>query len=40
MSTVVTAREIAPESVRPLRRAEYDALVAAGSFADERIELL
>ena len=40
MSAVVTAPEIAPENVRPLRRAEYDALVAAGSFADERIELL
>jgi Uma2 family endonuclease len=25
---------------RPLRRAEYEALVAAGAFADERVELL
>jgi Uma2 family endonuclease len=28
------------ETVRPLRRAEYEALVALGSFRDERIELL
>ncbi|MEI9939510.1 MAG: Uma2 family endonuclease [Pseudomonadota bacterium] len=28
------------EVVRPLRRAEYDALVALGAFRDERIELL
>jgi Uma2 family endonuclease len=29
-----------PERLRPLRREEYDHLVAAGVFADERIELL
>ena len=31
---------ISAEIVRPLRRAEYDALVAIGAFQDERIELL
>lgn len=31
---------IAPDRVRPLRRAEYDRLVAAGLFEDERLELL
>ena len=30
----------APENFRPLRRAEFDKLVAAGAFDDERIELL
>jgi hypothetical protein len=29
-----------PEDFRPLRRAEYDQLVALGVFGDERIELL
>jgi Uma2 family endonuclease len=29
-----------PERPRPLRRAEYDRLVALGAFEDERIELL
>jgi Uma2 family endonuclease len=29
-----------PESIRPLRRSEYDRLVAMGAFADERLELL
>ena len=28
------------EVVRPLRRVEYEALVALGAFRDERIELL
>jgi hypothetical protein len=31
---------IAPETTRPLRRAEYDELVALGAFADERVELI
>ena len=31
---------LAPERVRPLRRREYEALVARGMFVDERIELL
>ena len=29
-----------PEAPRPLRRSEYDELVAAGAFDDERVELL
>jgi len=29
-----------PENFRPLRRTEYDKLVALGAFAEERIELL
>ena len=31
---------VAPEGTRPLRRVEYDKLVALGVFEDERIELL
>jgi Uma2 family endonuclease len=31
---------LAPEGTRPLRRVEYDKLVALGVFEDERIELL
>jgi len=31
---------IAPDSVRPLSRAEYERLVALGWFEDERVELL
>ena len=31
---------ILPEKPRPLKRSEYDRLVAMGAFADERIELL
>lgn len=31
---------IDPEKARPLKRAEYDQLVAAGAFEDERVELL
>ncbi len=37
---VVTPDRIAPEKVRPLRRAEYDRLVEMGAFEDERVELL
>lgn len=29
-----------PDVIRPLRRAEYDQLIALGAFQDERIELL
>ena len=29
-----------PDQIRPLRRTEYDQLVALGAFADERLELL
>jgi Uma2 family endonuclease len=31
---------IGPDRIRPLRRAEYDQLVALGAFAGERLELL
>jgi Uma2 family endonuclease len=31
---------VPPESVRPLKRAEYDRLVAMGVFGEERLELL
>lgn len=34
------AEAFAAERVRPLRRTEYDRLVAAGAFVDEKIELL
>ncbi|MBP9205245.1 MAG: Uma2 family endonuclease [Kofleriaceae bacterium] len=32
--------ELAPERIRPIRRVEYDRMVEAGLFADERVELL
>ncbi|MGM0574914.1 MAG: Uma2 family endonuclease [Myxococcota bacterium] len=32
--------DIAPETARPLRRAEYERLVESGAFEDERVELL
>jgi Uma2 family endonuclease len=32
--------DLGPERVRPLRRAEYERLVAEGAFDDERVELL
>ena len=31
---------LAPETVRPISRAEYDEMVALGMFEDERVELL
>ena len=31
---------LGPKALRPLRRTEYDQLVEAGAFADERLELL
>lgn len=31
---------VPPESIRPLKRSEYDRLVAAGAFEGERVELL
>lgn len=37
---MLDAAVIAPESIRPLSRAEYERLVALGCFEDERIELL
>jgi Uma2 family endonuclease len=38
--TVIDLSMLGPERVRPLRRDEYDRLVALGCFEDERIELL
>jgi Uma2 family endonuclease len=38
--SVIDPSLLAPERVRPLRRQEYDRLVAAGCFEDEQIELL
>jgi Uma2 family endonuclease len=32
--------DLTPQRVRPLRRAEYERLVAEGAFGDERVELL
>jgi Uma2 family endonuclease len=37
---VIDPSILAPDRVRPLRREEYDRLVAAGCFEDEKIELL
>jgi Uma2 family endonuclease len=37
---VVQPSEIAPQEIRPLRRAEYDRLVALGAFEDDRVELI
>jgi Uma2 family endonuclease len=34
------AHEVDPENIRPLRRVEYDRLVADGFFHDERVELV
>ncbi len=38
--TGALAEALAGEPTRPLRRREYDQLIEAGAFADERIELL
>jgi Uma2 family endonuclease len=40
VSTIDRLSDLAPERVRPLRRVEYERLVAEGLFGDERIELL
>jgi Uma2 family endonuclease len=40
MSTYDRLSDLAPERVRPLRRVEFERLVEAGAFEDERIELL
>jgi Uma2 family endonuclease len=37
---VIDLSTLAPDRVRPLRRAEYDRLVELGYFEDEKIELL
>lgn len=40
MSSSPVARVVGPDQIRPLRRVEYDQLVALGAFAGERLELL
>jgi len=40
LSSMLDRESLAPETVRPLRRVEYERLVEAGTFADERVELL
>jgi Uma2 family endonuclease len=37
---MLDVRQIAPETLRPLRRVEYERLVALGAFEGERVELL
>lgn len=37
---MVADAHLAAEPIRPLRRAEYDQLVEAGAFVDEKLELL
>jgi Uma2 family endonuclease len=37
---VLDPQQIAPETLRPLRRLEYERLVSTGAFEDERLELL
>jgi Uma2 family endonuclease len=40
MSAFDWLSELAPERVRPLKRVEFERLVEAGAFEDERVELL
>jgi Uma2 family endonuclease len=40
LDSVLDTAHLAPERPRPLRRVEYEQLVEAGVFTDERIELL
>ena len=40
MPPVLDPQQIAPESPRPITRAEYERLAALGFFEDERVELL
>ena len=40
LDDVLDTAHLAPEHARPLRRSEYEHLAEAGSFTDERIELL
>lgn len=37
---VIDAAAIAPATIRPLRREEYDRMIEMGAFTDEKIELL
>ena len=39
-SVLLDPKLLAPETIRPLSRSEYDRLVAFGAFKNERIELL
>jgi len=39
MATATAATAATAEVIRPLRRAEYDQLIALGAFEDEKIEL-
>lgn len=38
--SMVDLRSLAPERIRAIRRVEFDQMVEAGMFADERVELL
>jgi Uma2 family endonuclease len=40
MSALDRLADLGPERIRPLQRAEFEAMVAQGMFQDERIELL
>jgi Uma2 family endonuclease len=40
MSTLDHLADIAPERARPFKRVEYETMIAAGLFEDERVELL
>jgi Uma2 family endonuclease len=40
VATMLDAEQLFPERVRPLHRREYERLVNAGVFEDERVELL
>jgi Uma2 family endonuclease len=37
---VLQPAEVAPQEIRPLKRAEYERLVALGAFEDDRVELI
>lgn len=37
---MLRSAEIAPQEIRPLKRAEYDRLVALGAFESDRLELI
>jgi Uma2 family endonuclease len=38
--TMLDTAQLTPEQLRPIRRAEYDAMGEAGLFVDERVELI
>jgi Uma2 family endonuclease len=37
---VLQPAEVAPQEIRPLKRTEYDRLVALGAFGEDRVELI